>query len=113
FRRVHFRSKEQANLQISLPDNALVDSVQIYVDQHQIPHIFAQNNQDLYVAQGYITARDRLWQMEFQTRAAAGRLSEVLGTRTLSMDRYQRHIGMGYAAEQALEGLLSNPKTAT
>src|SRR5699024_2449480 len=106
-------TKEQANLQISLPDKALVDSLNIYIEQKQSSEILTQNNQDLYYVQCYITARDRLWQMEFQTRAAAGRLSEVLGTRTLSMDRYQRHIGMGYAAEQALEGLLSNPKTAT
>ncbi|TYP93322.1 penicillin amidase [Fodinibius salinus] len=101
-----------ASQNISLDDETLSDTVGVYFDQHQIPHIFASNNRDLYFAQGYITARDRLWQMELQTRAAAGRLSEILGSRTLQFDRYRRHIGMGYAAEQALEGLLGNPRTA-
>jgi len=48
-------------------------------DDRGVPHIFAQNAHDLYFAQGYITARDRLWQMEIQTHAAAGRLAEFLG----------------------------------
>ena len=100
-----------ANQTIHLPEEALSDSVHVYVDEHRIPHIFAQNDNDLYFAQGYITARDRLWQMELQTHAAAGRLSEILGERTLEYDRYQRHIGMGYAAEQALNKMLENPQT--
>src|SRR5699024_9004664 len=102
-----------ADQKVSLPQGSLSDSVSIYFDEYQIPHIFAQNDRDLYFAQGYITARDRLWQMEFQTRAAGGRLSEVLGTRTLDFDRYQRRIGMTYAAERALKALLDNPQTAT
>ncbi|NGP89229.1 penicillin acylase family protein [Fodinibius halophilus] len=97
---------------ISVASEALSDSVTVFFDQHQIPHIFASNNHDLYFTQGYITARDRLWQMELQTHAAAGRLSEILGSRTLQYDRYQRHIGMNYAAEQALEKLMAHPKTA-
>ncbi len=111
-----FRANAPTNYQsddtISLSQSTLSDSVRVAFDKHGIPHIFAQNDRDLYFAQGYITARDRLWQMEFQTLAAAGRLSEILGPRTLEYDRYQRRIGMGYAAEQALDGLLSNPKTA-
>ena len=97
---------------INLPDEALSDSVHVYYDEHRIPHIFATSNEDLYFAQGYITARDRLWQMEFQTYAAAGRLSEIIGEQTLQYDRYQRRIGMGYAAEQALESMLADPGTA-
>lgn len=97
---------------ITIANSALSDSVNIYFDEHRIPHIFARNTEDLYFAQGYITARDRLWQMEFQTHAAAGRLSEILGEQTLQYDRYQRRIGMNYAAEQALEGLMEDPQTA-
>ncbi|NGP75379.1 penicillin acylase family protein [Balneolaceae bacterium YR4-1] len=95
----------------TLESEVLQDSVKVYYDEHQIPHIFAQNDHDLYFAQGFITARDRLWQMELQTYAAAGRLSEFLGPRTVSYDRYQRRIGMGYAAEQALKGISKNEKT--
>lgn len=49
----------------------LKGSVEIQFDEQMIPHIFADNNQDLYFAQGYITAKDRLWQMDFQTRFGA------------------------------------------
>jgi penicillin amidase len=52
--------------------------VTIHYDEQLIPHIFAQNDLDLYKAQGYITAKHRLWQMEFQTHAAAGRISEIM-----------------------------------
>jgi len=96
---------------ISLDSGELRDSVRVYFDEYQIPHIFAQNDHDLYFAQGYVTARDRLWQMEFQTYAAAGRLSEFLGPRTVPYDRYQRRIGMGFAAEQALKGINKNENT--
>ncbi len=102
---------ESQSHSLSLRSDELRDSVKVYFDEYRIPHIFARNDHDLYFAQGYITARDRLWQMEFQTYAAAGRLSEFLGLRTVQYDRYQRRIGMGYAAEQALEGINKNEKT--
>lgn len=101
----------QKDISFQLDADSLQDSVKVYFDEHQIPHIFAQNDRDLYFAQGYITARDRLWQMELQTYAAAGRLSEFLGPRTLNYDRYQRRIGMVYAAEQALKGINKNAET--
>lgn len=99
------------NQSMNLENEFLSDSVEVYYDKHQIPHIFASNDKDLYFAQGYVTARDRLWQMEMQTHAAAGRLSEFLGPRTLEYDRYQRRIGMVYAAEQALKGIMQNQET--
>lgn len=91
---------------------ALSDSVHVYFDKLGIPHIFAQNDADLYFAQGYMAARDRLWQMEFQTHAAAGRLSEIVGKRALNYDRYQRRIGMGYAAEQAMSAMMKDSLTS-
>ena len=80
----------------------LTDKVSVYTDSVGIPHIFASNEKDLYLAQGYITARDRLWQMEFQSHAAAGRLSEIVGKRALDFDRGQRRadgtgLGLGRA----------------
>ncbi len=72
-------------------------------DEHLIPHIFAENKKDLYKAQGYITAQHRLWQMEFQTHAAAGRLSEIVGEDALNYDRTERRRGMVYGAEQKLK----------
>ncbi|WP_370102526.1 penicillin acylase family protein [Xanthomarina gelatinilytica] len=81
----------------------LIDKVTVHYDEHLVPHLFAQNNMDLYKAQGYITAKHRLWQMEFQTHASAGRLSEILGEKALDYDRMQRRKGMGFGAENALK----------
>lgn len=83
--------------------------VTVVYDDMAVPHVFAQNDYDVYFAQGYVTARDRLWQMEFQTHAASGRLAEVVGERALPLDRFNREIGMVYGAEQALKAMMSNP----
>jgi penicillin amidase len=87
----------------------LHDKVVIRYDEHRVPHIFATNDHDLYFAQGYVTARDRLWQMDIQTRSASGRLSEIVGPKALEIDQYHRRTGMVYAAENALKGMFKNP----
>ncbi|MDB4583399.1 penicillin acylase family protein, partial [Draconibacterium sp.] len=89
----------------------LLDLVTVHYDAQLIPHVFAQNDLDLYKAQGYLTAKHRLWQMEFQTYAAAGRLSEIIGEQALEFDRLQRRQGMGFGAEKALEKMEENPET--
>jgi penicillin amidase len=95
----------------SLITSGLQDSVSILIDEQGIPHVFAENEHDLYFAQGYITAKDRLWQMDFQTRYAAGRLSEVVGEKAIELDRYQRRMGMVYGAEAMLKESLNDPKS--
>lgn len=77
------------------------DKIDILFDDRMIPHVFAQNDHDLYYAQGYVTAMHRLWQMDFQTRFAAGRISEVVGKKAIEVDRYQRRMGMVYGAENS------------
>lgn len=94
-----------------LSSNELIDKVEILIDEQGIPHIFAENEHDLYFAQGYITAKDRLWQMDFQTRFASGRLSEVVGEKAIELDRYQRRMGMVYGAEAMLKETLADPKS--
>jgi penicillin amidase len=89
--------------------DGLQGKVIIHYDEHRIPHIFAENDHDLYYAQGYITARDRLWQMDIQTRSAAGRLSEVIGPKALEVDQYHRRMGMTYGAENTLRGMMKDP----
>jgi len=79
-------------------------------DARHVPHIFAANDHDLYFAQGYITARDRLWQMEFQAFYAAGRLAEIIGRPGLESDRFYRRFGMGWAAERAAEAMSRDSK---
>lgn len=88
----------------------LTDSVIVHWDDRRVPHVFAQNAHDLYFTQGYLTARDRLWQMDFLTRAAAGRISEIIGpdSALIEYDRYRRRVGIGYAAENALKTALQD-----
>ena len=93
----------------SLEILGLQDEVSIRYDELGIPHIFANNNHDLYLAQGYVTAKDRLWQMEFQTHFAAGRLTEVVGKKALEQDRFQRRMGSVYGAENSLKGMFDDP----
>jgi penicillin amidase len=78
----------------------LKEKVEIIIDDRLVPHIFAKNDYDLYLAQGYITAKYRLWQMELQTYLAGGRLAEILGKDFINIDLKHRRLGMVYAAEQ-------------
>lgn len=87
----------------------LKHEVTIAYDEHMIPHIFAKNDHDLYYAQGYVTAHDRLWQMDIQTRSASGRLAEVIGKAALSHDRYERRMGMSYGAENTINQMMADP----
>ncbi len=89
----------------------LDETVSIVFDKRRVPHIFAQNAHDLYFAQGYITARDRLWQMEIQTLAAAGRLAEILGPELVGHDLFQRRLGIPRAAEQVVEMTKKEPES--
>lgn len=81
----------------------------IVYDEIGIPHIFADNVEDLMYAQGYVEAKDRLWQMEFQTLAAAGRLSEIVGKKALPLDRFNRRIGILRAALASEKEIEKNP----
>jgi len=87
------------------------DRVEVVFDDRMIPHIFANNDYDVYYTQGYVTAMHRLWQMDFQTLFAAGRLSEVVGSKAIELDRYQRRMGMVYGAENSLKGMMQDPKS--
>jgi penicillin amidase len=95
----------------TLDMDGLYDYVAINYDDHMIPHIFAKNDHDLYFAQGYVTAKDRLWQMDMQTRSASGRLAEVIGASALDHDKYERRMGMVYGAEKTLGELMKNQYT--
>jgi len=87
------------------------EPVQITYDERNIPHVFAENEGDMYVAQGYVTAVDRLWQIDFLSMVAAGRLAEILGDSYLEHDRLQRRYGILHSAKQSLEVIEQNPIT--
>ena len=71
-------------------------------DGHGTPHITAANLDDLLYAQGFVTAGDRLWQMDMLRRHVTGRLAEVLGSSMVEHDRTQRFLQLRQAAERAL-----------
>ncbi len=97
---------------LTLNSDKLRSTVIVRYDERGVPHIFADNNHDLYFAQGLVTARDRLWQIDFQNRAAAGRLSEIVGPAAIDYDRAQRRLGMMYGAEINATSFMSDPRTA-
>jgi penicillin amidase len=74
--------------------------VEVIRDRWGVPHIYARSQQDLFFAQGYVHAQDRLWQMEFQRRAASGRLAEVFGRIALDADCFSRTVGFRRVAER-------------
>ncbi|MDB5223480.1 MAG: penicillin acylase family protein [Chitinophagaceae bacterium] len=91
---------EDFTANLSFPQ--LTGKVNVYLDDRLVPHIFAEQENDAYFVQGYLHAKFRLWQMELQTHAAAGRASEIVGDVALNHDREFRRLGMVYAAENAL-----------
>ncbi|MGD8669787.1 MAG: penicillin acylase family protein, partial [Desulfobacterales bacterium] len=85
-------SVRQSLPQISgqVPVSGIKEDVEIIRDNYGVPHIYAQNEPDLYFALGYAMAQDRFWQMEFQRRLGHGRLAEIFGEKLLETDRYFR-----------------------
>ena len=79
--------------------------VEVLLDRHAIPHVYAKSRGDLFRAQGYLHAQDRLWQMEQNRRIASGRLAEVFGESALDADRFSRIVGFRRAAEAELATL--------
>ncbi len=84
---------------------ALGADVRVIYDDRGVPHIFATSVEDATRALGFVVARDRLFQMELATRAAAGRLTEIAGARALEVDRAQRSLGLPWAAERKLAAI--------
>ncbi len=83
--------------------STLKDVVEIAFDDRAVPHVFAKNQADLAMTQGYLHARDRLWQMDLTARQAAGRLAEVFGERVVEIDRRNRNLGMAVSARRYAE----------
>ena len=89
---------------------AVGGSVEIVRDIWGIPHIFADNDEDLFVGYGYAMAQDRLWQMDYLRRRGLGRLSEVLGAEVLELDTIARTVGLNRIAAQEAQALPAETK---
>ncbi|MFT3907889.1 MAG: penicillin acylase family protein [Ferruginibacter sp.] len=99
---------EDEDFSANLTFPQLSGKVSVYLDKRLVPHIFAENENDVYFVQGYLHAKFRLWQMELQTLAAAGRASEIVGDIAVNHDREFRRLGMVYAAENSLKAMEAN-----
>lgn len=80
----------------------LHEPVEVLWDRWGVPHIYARNTEDLFFAQGYVVASQRLFQLDFIFRLGSGSLSELFGEATLPMDRFIRTVGWNRAAAQQL-----------
>jgi acyl-homoserine lactone acylase PvdQ len=89
---------EFSNLPVQQP-------VTVLRDKHGIPHIYARNKHDLLVAQGFVHAQDRLWQMETFRRVVSGRLSEFAGEGRVNLDTFCRMLGFPQLRRKAFQAL--------
>ena len=95
--------------EMDLQLEGLKGNVSVKFDENHVPHIFAENDEDLFYVQGYLVAKDRLWQMQFYTMVAAGRLTEAVGDKALDFDRYNRRLGMAETAKKIATEMVKDP----
>lgn len=100
---------ENFSAQLSFPQ--LKGKTNVYLDDRLVPHIFAEQETDAFFVQGFIHAKFRLWQMELQTLAAAGRAAEVVGEKAIEHDKIFRRLGMPFGAENSLKEMEKDPET--
>ncbi len=95
------------SVELHLP--ALDEPVTVIRDARDVPHIFAASDRDAIIALGYVTAQDRLFQIDFLPRVASGRLAEAFGEGSVSADRFLRQTGMDWGARKNLERIREDP----
>ena len=90
----------------------LTGEVEVVYDRRGVPHIWASTTEDAVRALGFVVARDRLFQLELQSRAPEGTLTELVGSAALRLDRRQRRLGFSWSAERELGQLDPESHTA-
>ncbi len=96
------------NVTTTMRFSGLHNPVEVYRDRWGIPHIKAKDENDLFFAQGFVTAQDRLWHMDFDRHRVLGRWAEFAGPSGVAQDRLLRTAGMGRTAK--LDYKISSPK---
>lgn len=89
----------------------LEEEVEIIRDSYGIPHIYASSVHDLYMAQGFVHAQDRFFQMDFYRHAGSGRISEMFGSSQIDTDIYLRTMGWERIAREELANMDPESKT--
>jgi penicillin amidase len=100
-----YRQASQPIVEGTLALPGLLDIVEVRRDGQGIPTIVARDERDAMFALGFVHAQDRLWQMEFNRRLAAGRLAEILGPSALPTDKFLRTLGVHRVAQRTYETL--------
>lgn len=85
--------------------DGLRNEVIVQYDEYAVPHVTAQNEDDLYFAAGYLAASERMWQMEMTRLAGQGRLAEFLGPDALEYDKYLRTIGFNHLVQELKQSI--------
>ncbi len=85
--------------------SGLSDKVEVIRDERGMPHIYAENEDDLYMAVGYVMAQERLWQMDLIRRATTGRLSEIFGDGYIETDLFLRSLRMDDKSKMVIESM--------
>lgn len=99
---------EKVNISNEFTHEQLSGEGKVVYDDRWVPHIFADNLEDALFLQGYVEAQNRLFQMDFITRAATGQLSEVMGPITLGFDKDRNRSLIEFAADNAVKGWEKN-----
>lgn len=99
----HLFGKSSPQIEGTIAIEGLLDEVTVITDEDGVPHIRAKNDHDLYMAQGFVQAQNRIFQMELSRRQASGRLSELIGEATVDQDKYFRTLGLRRAAEKSYD----------
>ncbi|HUJ49310.1 MAG TPA: penicillin acylase family protein [Bryobacteraceae bacterium] len=102
-----YRPLPQTSGQIAAPISA---KATVERDALGVPHIAAANWEDAIFLQGYVTAQDRLWQMDALRRLAAGELSEIIGPSALELDREARRLRMRRMAHEYYQNLTAGDR---
>src|SRR6266481_3548706 len=109
FYRTARQALPQVDGQISV--TGLSSQTTVIRDARGVPNIIAGNAEDLFFTQGYVTAQDRLWQMDLSRRLADGTASEVMGPAFLNRDKEQRIIGLRQVAERSWQAVPARDRT--
>ncbi len=83
--------------------DGLKEEVTVYRDEFGVPHVIAQNESDLYMATGYVTAQDRMWQMDLLRRVTQGKLSEIFGEEMIGADQLFRSLRISEKSEEVIQ----------
>lgn len=105
-----FVDKSKPQIEGKVEVAGLKQDVTVTRDNKGVPHIKAKNDEDLYRAQGYVQAQDRLFQMDLSRRQASGMLSEVVGEKAIQTDKFFRTFSLRDAAEKSLDGYSDEAK---